>query len=73
MEKPKKGMFCEDTFKKGVLKAHKAYKKVGGLGLAWCHVTHAWFDSDFVKAAHLVPRSLSTSIKILVSKLLTVV
>lgn len=54
-----KGSFRQDRFKKAVLEAYNASEVNGGVSFAWCHVIHGWFESSLVKAAHLVPKSLS--------------
>lgn len=59
MSKQNKSTFRQDKFKKVVLDAYNASKKESGAKLAWCHALHNWFLAEDVKAAHLVPKSLS--------------
>lgn len=57
--KQKKRSFDQSAFKKDVLAYYGAGKIEGNYRLAFCHVVGAWFAHDDVKAAHLVPKSLS--------------
>jgi hypothetical protein len=56
--KQRKNHFRQDKFKSDLLKYYGAVKGIGSGKAAWCHLT-GWWDSKFVKAAHLVPKSLS--------------
>lgn len=54
--KQKKSTFKQSRFRKSVV---DYYDADGGGGLAWCHLT-GWHASSAVKAAHLVPKCLSS-------------
>lgn len=57
--KQRKQSFKPSIFKQNVLEAYNAFSSECGLKTAWCHLSREWIDSDDVKAAHLMPKSLS--------------
>ncbi|CRG92559.1 Pc12g04220 [Talaromyces islandicus] len=57
--KQSKSTFDSKRFKDGVLKAYNAIDASGDVKKAWCHVSHYWYKRSAVKAAHLVPKTLS--------------
>lgn len=57
--KQQKSSFNTAQFRNAVLEAYNAVKNEGPLKLAWCHLAGVWEPAGNVKAAHLVPKSLS--------------
>ena len=55
MAKQQKSSLNQDRFRKDVIRFYRA--QIGESNL-WCHLT-GWHQSNMVKAAHLVPKSLS--------------
>lgn len=55
--KQTKSNFNPKPFRSAVLKAYNASNST--TDGAWCHVSHDWYDKKLVKAAHLVPKSLT--------------
>jgi hypothetical protein len=57
--KAKKSTFRQDKFRKAVLDLYNASRNEIGDKMVWCHALYDWFLADQVKAAYLVPKSLS--------------
>ncbi|CRG90141.1 Pc12g04220 [Talaromyces islandicus] len=57
--KQEKSSFNNARFRDAVLNAYNAVTHNGPVKLAWCHLAGVWEDAKKVKAAHLVPKSLS--------------
>jgi hypothetical protein len=55
----KRRRFDTTRFREAVLGAYNAENIEAGGQLAWCHISGDWYESDLVKAAHLVPKILS--------------
>ncbi|KAK2753650.1 hypothetical protein FQN55_000013 [Onygenales sp. PD_40] len=56
--KQKKQKFDQSKFRKDVLEYYGAARQTGAQREAYCHLT-GWWLADDIKAAHLVPKSLS--------------
>lgn len=57
--KQQKSSFNTARFRNAVLNAYNAVKEESTLKYAWCHLAGLWEVAENVKAAHLVPKSLS--------------
>lgn len=55
----KRRRFDTTRFREAVLGAYNAENIEAGGQLAWCHISGDWYESDLVKAAHLVPKILN--------------
>lgn len=58
MAKQQKTSFSQHRFRKEVIRYYKAEMSEPNHEGVWCHLT-GWHESNVVKAAHLVPKSLS--------------
>jgi hypothetical protein len=57
--KQTKSNFDTQRFRNSVLQAYNAVDLENDIHMAYCHVSHRWYGKNRVKAAHLVPKSLS--------------
>jgi hypothetical protein len=57
--KQTKSNFDTKRFRDDLLKAYNAFDPGSGVPKAWCHISHVWYPKSQVKAAHLVPKSLT--------------
>ncbi|KAF3385932.1 hypothetical protein DPV78_012543 [Talaromyces pinophilus] len=57
--KQTKSNFNGKRFRNAVLEAYNASDPGNGDPVAWCHISHDWYATKLVKAAHLVPKSLT--------------